>query len=257
MSVRVFILSLLWLSQQTVASELPSHWAEPITTEEVEALQKKQALLTALEERMIARHEQVFFNVGLEVNALRFRGNVEFIRSNNLWELTVLAGMEIVGLIDKYANENFDFDKMNNIPLKIFPPYVKGEPYWEQPPHPSQIPNPEIRAQYIKRLKDVKAYRKEYAFEDALRRAKETRLWILETSLYGKIPNKTWNAIDREKAKRIEELIRVAKLPQKTREYFQFLLVMMVECHSSLVKKAREQGDQTCAEHVKSLQKKI
>jgi hypothetical protein len=172
--------------------------------------------------------------------------------SDFVWELRLLGVIEVLGLIEQYRIENFDFSQPVSINFKG--PLLKSEDGRRYRPNsPDEIEDPKARADYIEKTKKIKAYAKRYNYQYALKRGWESWMGLFHLSIYGQITNQGDNAVDREKVKVVYELVRTANITEQSKQKLRFWLTMMVECDKSLVKKAREENDQTCAEYVKEL----
>lgn len=251
--VRLVWLSLA-LSRTAFAVELPTHWTEALNTQQIEAVQSKISLLEAFEKGV--QQKKPYLSLETRKQLFHVYEQNDLVKPLTEFdnELRIQSVVEVIGILEKYQNEEYDF----SIRLSIKPPSVwstrsDGSRFWAY--REDQLETPEQIAYFHKKNQEYRVRLEEDAFQRSIRNTKEHWIRSFTDYVYGLFSNPTQNAIDRAKAKRVYELIRVANIPDKTRQRMNFWLTMMVECDKSLVKLAREKNDQTCAEHVKQLGK--
>jgi hypothetical protein len=249
-----FLIVLLTFTPTVWANEMPNHWPTPLSTEQVELYKQKQDIVNEIGDRIKLKPQFIFYDARSRIYQIGQKDPCRVTRTSHfISELKLHGVIEVLGLVLQSRNENFDFSRPPSI--KGNTPLIKradGRRY--RPLSADEIEDPEVRADYIKKAKKMKEHAKQYNFELELNRGWKEWFRDFHQAVQGLYSNQTKNAVDREKVKVVYELVRTANITEASKEKLRFWLTMMVECDKSLVKKAREEGDQSCANYVKELQ---
>jgi hypothetical protein len=226
---------------------------EPLSTEQVELLQRKDLILEKLEGKLKSHDE--YFSVGLddEIYALWIHRHPKAKDWHFKSKVRLTTMVEVISLLYHYQDKSFDFSKMPQ--TKVGLPFSKKGSNYGTGIDPNSIKEPDLRAEYIRLNREANAHSTKFSHERKLQKTEKS--WVLRftSSAYGNYVADGKSSLDKATASILKAVVDNARASNEVKSRLKHIVQMLTDCHRSLVSQEMDYNDGSCSNYMAKMKK--